>query len=99
MLEEATGLSADYREVRRLRRLLSAARAEATGALADAQGAPAQAPGTPRQPGQQQLPGKAASPPASPGGDAAESACGQCRRLKQQLEGLQVGIFRPCARW
>ncbi len=90
MLEEATGLSADYREVKRLRRLLAAARTEATTALAEAQSpvkteAEAAAPLPARPP---RLPG---SPPASPGGDAAESGCSQCRRLKQQLDILQVG--------
>lgn len=44
MLKEATGLSADYREVRRLRRLLAAAREEATTALAEAGQSPAQSP-------------------------------------------------------
>ena len=88
MLEEATGLSADYREVKRLRRLLAAARTEATTALAEAQDpvkTEAEAPALPT--GQPRLPG---SPPASPGGDAAESGCSQCRRLKQQLDILQV---------
>ena len=89
MLEEATGLSADYREVKRLRRLLAAARTEATTALAEAHSpvkteVEAAAPLPARQP---RLPG---SPPASPGGDAAESGCSQCRRLKQQLDILQV---------
>ena len=50
MLEEATGLSADYREVRRLRRLLAAARAEATTALAEAQSPGRGRAGSPRRP-------------------------------------------------
>jgi hypothetical protein len=66
MLEEATGLSADYREVRRLRRLLAAAREEATTALAEAGQSPLQSPArsTGRAPGAQ-LPSPAM--PTTPG--------------------------------
>ena len=65
MLEEATGLNADYREVKRLRRLLAAARTEATTALAEVH-SPVKtevevAPLPSRQP---RLPG---SPPVQPG--------------------------------
>ena len=90
MLEEATGLNADYREVKRLRRLLAAARTEATTALAEAHSpAKTEAEAAPLPARQPRLPG---SPPASPGGDGAESGCSQCRRLKQQLDTLQASL-------
>ncbi|CAL5224800.1 g7544 [Coccomyxa viridis] len=98
MLEEATGLSADYREVRRLRRLLAAARAEATTALAEAQSPGRGAGGQPPPPMPPTPPGAAArqpsSPPPSPGADrdGAESGCMQCQRLKLQLEALQARV-------
>ena len=98
MLEEATGLSADYREVRRLRRLLAAARAEATTALAEAQSPGRGVGGQFPPPMPPTPPGAAArqpsSSPPSPGADrdGAESGCMQCQRLKLQLEALQVRL-------
>ena len=100
MLEEATGLSADYREVRRLRRLLAAARAEATTALAEAQspgrgtgGQPALLmPPTPPGAAAARQPGSPA-PSAGGEGDGAESGCTQCKRLKLQLDALQVCAY------